>query len=191
MSDGLWRTFAPTYCIMTDKNKEKRTTEGLRQSPVLTLEEKTVMPVFTSVDSAEDFAEIFYAEEKNIRPSIGPVDAFTLVHWADHAQEGHLREFVFDPEATSAGRWTDPRATMSLSHYRRFAAELDSGLEKLFAEACAALGYGPEGPPLESPWPQEERAWVMDWCWSRVEEVAEDARARASEWELSADPEPS
>jgi hypothetical protein len=32
---------------------------------------------------------------------------------------------------------------------------------------------------------KEEKAWVMDWCWSRVEEVAEDARARASEWETN------
>lgn len=56
-----------------------------------------------------------------------------------------------------------------------------------FAEAHMALGYGPEGPPLEVPWVREEKAWVMDWCWSRVEDVAEDARARASEWETNDD----
>jgi hypothetical protein len=28
---------------------------------------------------------------------------------------------------------------------------------------------------------------VMEWCWSRVEDVAEDARARASEWETKDD----
>jgi hypothetical protein len=40
---------------------------------------------------------------------------------------------------------------------------------------------------LEVPWVKEEKAWVMDWCSARVEDVAEDARARASEWETKDD----
>ena len=190
MSDGLWRYFAPVYYTMTDKNREKRAPSGGLRSPVLTLQEGTVQPVFTSVESARDFAETFYDEKDPIRPEIGPMDAFKLAHMVDVAEEVGVRELVFDPEAISVGQWMDPQVIMPMSYYRRFVADLDSGLEKLFAEACMALGYGPEGPPLELPWVTEEKAWVMDWCWSRVEGVAEDARARASEWETSPDPQP-
>jgi hypothetical protein len=48
-------------------------------------------------------------------------------------------------------------------------------------------GIRARGSPLEVPWVKEEKAWVMDWCSARVEDVAEDARARASEWETKDD----
>ena len=187
---GLWREIAPVYCIMKDKNKETRPPSGGLSSPVLTLQDGGLLPVFTSVELTRDFAETFYAEEDPIKAQPGPLDAFQLAHMVDLAEEVGVRELVFDPEATSVGQWTDPQVIMPLSYYRRFVAELDSGLEKLFTEACMALGYGPEGPTLEIPWAKEEWAWVEDWCWSRVEEVVEDALARTSEWETKADPEP-
>ena len=190
MSGGLWRYYAPVYYIVMHRFREKGAPSGGLRSQVLTLQEGTVVAVFTSVELARDFAETFYAEEDPITPVIGAFDAFKLAHTVDLAEEIGVRELVFDPEATSVGQWTEPQVIMPLSYYRRFIAELDSGLEKLFAEAWMALGYGPEGPPFEIPWVKEERAWVEDWCWSRVEDVAEDARARASEWETSPDPRP-
>jgi hypothetical protein len=185
VSGGLWRYYAPVYYIVMDRKSEKGAPSGGLTSTVLTLQEGSVRAVFTSVELARDFAEIFYAEEDHITPVIGAFDAFKLAHSVDLSEEIGVRELVFDPEATSVGQWTDPQVIMPLSYYRRYVAELDSGLEKLFAEACMALGYGPEGPPFEIPWVKEERAWVEDWCWSRVEDVAEDARARASEWETN------
>ena len=190
MASGIWRVYAPEYYIMTRRISEKGARSGELSSQVLTQQEGTVVAVFTSVELARDFAETFYAEEDPIRPQPGPMDAFQLAHMVDLAEEVGVREFVFDPEATSVGQWTDPQVIMPLSYYRRFVAELDSGLEKLIAEAYMALGYGPEGPPLEVPWVKEEKAWMMEWCWSRVDDVAEDARARASEWETSPDPRP-
>lgn len=190
MSDGLWRYFAPVYYGMTDKNRETRAPSGGLSSPVLTLQAGSLQPVFTSVELAQDFAETFYAEEDPIRPKVGPVDAFLLARTVDLSEEVGVRDLVFDPVATSVGQLACPLVTMPLSYYRRFVAELDSGLEKLFARACAELGYGPEG-PLRTPWGGGEVGWVQDWCWARVDEVVEDARARASEWERSgADPQP-
>jgi hypothetical protein len=183
VSGGLWRYHAPEYYIVVHRDIEKGAPSGGLTSTVLTLQEGTVVAVFTSVELARDFAETFYAEEDPITPVISSMDAFKLAHTVDLAEEVGVRELVFDPEATSVGQWTDPQAIMPLSYYRRFVAELDSGLEKLFAEACMALGYGPEGPPLEIPWVKEEIVWVKDWCSSRVEDVAEDARA--SEWETN------
>jgi hypothetical protein len=187
VSGGLWRYHAPEYYIIMDRNIEEGAPSGGLRSTVLTLQEGTVRAVFTSVELARDFAETFYAEEDPVTPVVTSMDAFKLAHSVDLSEEVGVREVVFDPEATSVGQWTDPQAIMPLSYYRRFVAELDSGLERLFAEACMALGYGPEGPPLEVPWVKEEKAWVMEWCWSRVDDVAEDARARASEWETKDD----
>jgi hypothetical protein len=186
VSSGIWRVYAPEYYILVHRDIEKGAPSGRLTSTVLTLQEGTVVAVFTSVELARDFAETFYAEEDPIRPQPGQMDAFQLAHMVDLAEEVGVREFVFDPEATSVGQWTDPQVIMPLSYYRRFVAELDSGLEKMFAEACTTLGYGPEGPE-KTPWEKEEKVWVMEWCWSRVEEVVEDARARASEWETNDD----
>jgi hypothetical protein len=182
VSGGLWRYHAPEYYIIMDRNIEEGAPSGGLRSTVLTLQEGTVRAVFTSVELARDFAETFYAEEDPVTPVVTSMDAFKLANSVDLSEEVGVREVVFDPEATSVGQWTDPQAIMPLSYYRRFVAELDSGLEKLFAEACATLGLGPKGPE-KTPWVKEEKAWVMDWCWSRVEDVAEDARARASELE--------
>ena len=187
MSGGIWRYHAPEYYIIMDRNIEEGAPSGGLTSTVLTLQEGTVRAVFTSVELARDFAETFYAEEDPITPVVTSMDAFKLAHSVDLSEEVGVREVVFDPEATSVGQWTDPQAIMPLSYFRRFVAELDSGLEKMFGEAYMALGYGPEGPPLEVPWVKEEKAWVMEWCWSRADDVAEDARARASEWETNDD----
>ena len=186
MSGGLWRYHAPEYYIIMDRNIEEGAPSGGLTSTVLTLQEGTVVAVFTSVELARDFAETFYAEEDPITPVVTSMDAFKLAHTVDLAEEVGVREVVFDPEATSVGQWTDPQAIMPLSYFRRFIAELDSGLEKMFAEACTTLGYGPKGPE-KTPWEKEEKVWVMEWCWSRVNDVAEDARARASEWETNDD----
>jgi hypothetical protein len=187
VSGGLWRYHAPEYYIIMDRNIEEGAPSGGLRSTVLTLQEGTVRAVFTSVELARDFAETFYAEEDPVTPVVTSMDAFKLANSVDLSEEVGVREVVFDPEATSVGQWTDPQAIMPLSYFRRFIAELDSGLEKMFGEAYMALGYGPEGPPLEVPWVKEEKAWVMDWCSARVEDVAEDARARASEWETKDD----
>ena len=187
MSGGIWRIYAPEYYIVVHRTIEKGAPAGGLRSTVLTLQEGTVRAVFTSVELARDFAETFYAEEDSVTPVVTSMDAFKLANSVDLSEEVGVRELVFDPEAISIGQWTDPQVIMPLSYYRRFVAELDSGLEKLLAKACMALGYGPEGPPSGIPWVKEERAWVEDWCWSRVEEVAEDARARASEWETKDD----
>jgi hypothetical protein len=190
VSGGIWRVYAPEYYIVVHRTIEKGAPSGGLRSTMLTLQEGTVQAVFTSVELARDFAETFYAEEDHITPVVTSMDAFKLAHSVDLSEEVGVREVVFDPEATSVGQWTDPQAIMPLSYFRRFIAELDSGLEKLIAEAYMALGYGPEGPPLEVPWVKEEKAWMMEWCWSRVDDVAEDARARASEWETSPNPRP-
>jgi hypothetical protein len=187
VSGGIWRVYAPEYYIVVHRTIEKGAPAGGLRSTVLTLQEGTVRAVFTSVELARDFAETFYAEEDSVTPMISSMDAFKLAHSVDLSEEVGVRELVIDPEATSVGQWTGPQAIMPLNYYRRFIAELDSGLEKMFGEAFMALGYGPEGPPLEVPWVKEEKAWVMEWCWSRVEDVAEDARARASEWETKND----
>jgi hypothetical protein len=163
VSGGIWRIYAPEYYIVVHRTIEKGAPSGGMSSRVLTLQEGTVVAVFTSVELARDFAETFYAEEDPIRPQPGPMDAFQLAHMVDLAEEVGVREFVFDPEATSVGQWTDPQAIMPLSYYRRFVAELDRGLEKMFAEACTTLGYGPKGPE-KTPWVKEEKAWVMEWC---------------------------
>jgi hypothetical protein len=184
VSGGLWRYHAPEYYIIMDRNIEEGAPSGGLTSTVLTLQEGTVVAVFISVELARDFAETFYAEEDPITPVISSMDAFKLAQTVDLAEEVGVRELVLDPEATSVGQWTDPQAIMPLSYYRRFVAELDRGLEKLFAEACTTLGLGPKGPE-KTPWVKEEKAWVMEWCWSRVEEVVEDALARTSEWEMN------
>jgi hypothetical protein len=150
VSGGLWRYHAPEYYIIMDRNIEEGAPSGGLRSTVLTLQEGTVRAVFTSVELARDFAETFYAEEDPITPVVTSMDAFKLANSVDLSEEVGVREVVFDPEATSVGQWTDPQAIMPLSYYRRFIAELDSGLKRLFAEACMALGYGPEG-PLGSP----------------------------------------
>jgi hypothetical protein len=183
VSGGIWRYHAPEYYIIMDRNIEEGAPSGGLTSTVLTLQEGTVVAVFTSVELARDFAETFYAEEDPITPVIASMDAFKLAHTVDLAEEVGVRELVFDPEATSVGQWTDPQVIMPLSYYRRFVAELDSGLEKLYAKARMALGYGPKGPE-KRPWEKEETAWVMDLCGWRAEEVVEDALARASEWEM-------
>jgi hypothetical protein len=109
VSEGLWRHFAPVYCIMMRRISEKGARSGELSSQVLTQQEGTVVAVFTSVELARDFAETFYAEEDPIRPQPGPMDAFQLAHMVDLAEEVGVREFVFDPEASSVGQWTDPK----------------------------------------------------------------------------------
>src|ERR687897_2070300 len=116
-----------------DRNIEEGAPSGGLRSQVLTLQEGTVVAVFTSVELARDFAETFYAEEDPITPVVTSMDAFKLANSVDLAEEVGVREVVFDPEAISVGQWTDPQAIMPLSYFRRFIAELDRGLEKMFA----------------------------------------------------------
>lgn len=176
---GLARVFAPAWFVLVDEEDEEQVSFGLLGSDPLTLESGTVLPVFTSLESAEDFAGIYYAVDRPVRPLIGQVDAFLLRVWCDGAG---LEAFAFDPGSDSPGRWTAPRETVSVGHYRRFATELNRGLEKLVARAEVALGREPRD--------HEDAMRMRAWCMSRVEEAIQDAHARAGEWEERAGTQP-
>jgi hypothetical protein len=135
--------------------------------------------LFTSTESAREFAETYYVEEDISRFDYGMVSALGFAGWLEALGEVGVKAVVFDPVATSAGRWTHQSETMTVGYYRRFAAELGSGLENLVAEAYAEAGHEFGNPPNVSR--------MEAWCEPRVEDVAEDARARASEWETKDD----
>lgn len=172
------RVLAPRYFILVDEDDLQRAPSGLLRSPALTLDAGKVQPVFMSSETAGDFAEAYYAEDPTwLR--VGQMDALVLAGLCDGAG---LEAFVFDPAATSAGRWTAPQGTVSVGYYRRFAAELKSRLEELVARAEAVLGQDPEDPQT----PKRVRAW----CEERVEEAVGDAHARAAEFEERAGTQP-
>ena len=173
------RVLAPKYFVLVDENDEERGPSGLLRSPMLALGAGGVQPVFTSSETARDFAEAYYAEGDPARPRVGQVDALVLAGLCDGAG---FEAFVFDPAATSAGRWTAPQGTVSVGYYRRFAAELSSGLEELVDRAEAVLGLDPED--LQTP------KRVREWCEERVGEAVEDAHARAAEFEERESPRP-
>jgi hypothetical protein len=163
---------APEYFVMGEKTGEQIPSVG-EKVWVPTLDGISVLPLFTADESAWDFAETYYTEEDLTRPHIWSVNALTVASWMEEMEKGGLRAVVSDPVATSVGRWTGE--TMTVSYYRRFAAELSSGLEKLVAEAYANAGHE-FGNPVDF-------SQVNAWCESRIKEVVEDAHARASEWE--------
>ena len=165
----------PRYFILVDEGEEKRVPSGLLRSPALTLDAGEVLPVFTSSDTARNFADTYCAEEDSTRLRVGQMDALVLAGLCDGARGAGLAAFVFDPEAASVEHWSGTQRAMSVGCYGRFATELNRGLEKLVARAEAALGR-----ELRD---HEDAMRVRAWCMSRVEEAIEDAHARAGERE--------
>lgn len=172
--NGIGRVYGPEYFVLADESGDEPAPYGLRQVPMLALELGHLLPVFTSAESAQDFVETYYTEENQARVGIGNIGAFTLAGMCKEAEKANFRALVFDPVATEIGCWTDPQGTVSISYYSRFAAELDSGLDKLAAEAEAELGHKPES--------AEDLSQIRAWCEVRIEETVEDAHARAAEW---------
>lgn len=166
---------APTYVLVGEPIDS-------RKGKLTALDDGSVVALFTSTESAREFTETYYAEEDISRFQYGMVNALGFAGWLEALGEVGVKTVVFDPVATSVGRWTDQAETMTVGYYRRFAAELGSGLENLVAEAYADAGHEFGTPPNVSR--------MEAWCESRVDGVIEDARARASEWETSPNPRP-
>ena len=163
---------APTYILIGEPLDS-------RSGQITTLDDGSVVALFTSTESAREFTETYYAEEDISRFSYGMVHALEFAGWLEGLEEIGVKVLVFDPLATSVGRWTDQSETMAVGYYRRFAAELSSGLENLVAEAYADAGHTFGNPANVSR--------MSAWCESRVYGVIEDARARAAEWETNDD----
>lgn len=167
---------APRYVVAVDEKIERQGRGGLAAFDWRTLDAGAVLPAFGSLELFLDFVGTYYAVEGEALPVHVKVDAFGLSRVLGHLEPAGVRSVVIDPVATAAGRWSDPRETMTLTYYRRFVEEMRPGLDGLFAEAAARLG-GSEG------WrtPQNMRR-LEGWCAPRIEEVAKDAHARAGEW---------
>jgi hypothetical protein len=163
---------APTYILIGQPLDS-------RSGQLTTLDDGSVVALFTSTESAREFTETYYAEEDISRFQYGMVNALGFAGWLESLEEIGVKVLVFDPVATSIGRWTDQAETVTVSYYRHFAAELSSGLENLVAEAYADAGHEFGHPPNVSR--------MSAWCESRVDGVIEDARSRASEWETNDD----
>jgi hypothetical protein len=163
---------APTYVLVGEPIDS-------RSGKLTTLDDGSLVALFTSTESAREFAETYYAEEDISRFNYGMVNALGFAGWLEALEEIGVKVLVFDPVATSVGRWTDQAETVTVSYYRHFAAELGSGLENLVAEAYADARHEFGNPPNVSR--------MSAWCESRVDSVIEDVRARAAEWETKDD----
>ena len=119
-----------------------------------------MVAVFTSVELARDFAETFYAGEDPIRPYPGPMDALPVGTHGRSRGGGRSESSFLTPRLPPLGSGRTP-SNHALELLPPLRCGVGLGLEKLFAEACMALGYGP-GDPLWSPVGEEEREWVKD-----------------------------
>jgi len=165
---------APTYVLVGEPIDS-------RKGKLTALDDGSIVALFTSTESAREFTETYYAEEDISRFQYGMVNALGFAGWLEALGEVGVKTVVFDPVATSVGRWTHQSETVTVGYYRHFAAELGSGLENLVAEAYTDAGHEFGNPPNVSR--------MSAWCESRVDGVIEDARARAAEWVAKADPQ--
>src|SRR5918997_366425 len=91
---------APTYVLIGEPS-------GPGSGRLTTLDDGTVVALFTSTESAREFTETYYAEEDISRFHYGMVNALGFAGWLEALGEVGVKTVVFDPVATSVGRWTD------------------------------------------------------------------------------------
>ena len=136
---------APTYVLIGEPT-------GPEYGRLTALDDGSVVALFTSTESAREFAETYYAEEDISRYHYGMVNALAFTGWLEALGEVGVKAVVVDPVATCVGQWTDQAETMTVGYYGRFAAEMSSGLEKLVAEAYADAGHEFGNPRTSRGW---------------------------------------
>ena len=98
--------------------REQRERTGLMS--ILALEGGT-LPVFTSLESFWDFAEVFYPKTHALCPVPFEIGAYDLADLTEQMMEMTPTRFmVFDPVAISAERCDYVLEPISITAYRRF-----------------------------------------------------------------------
>jgi hypothetical protein len=167
---------APKYFVPVDE-KELPNHGGPAAFNWRTLDEGTIVPAFTSLESFLNFVQTFYAGEGSTVPVHLDLKASDLGDVLEYLKPEGVESVAIDPMSNYPGQWSDPWETMSADYLRRLSEEMRSGLDRVFAEVVAELGDSED-------WrtPQNIRK-VKRWSASRVEEVIKDAHARIQEWE--------
>jgi hypothetical protein len=161
---------APIYYFGVDNPTEEDIARDEAPFRVLLLDGDNILPTWSSLGRYDDFFRIYRGGDNPILPFPWDPNAFDLANIAGglaHAGVGYL---IVDPEATSAGRWANPREAMTIRYFRRLTEEIFPGLEELFAEAVAELG--------QEPMREEDFEWVREWSAPRIEKVFKDAHAQ-------------
>ena len=161
---------APIYYFGVDDPTEEDIARDEAPFRVCLLDEGDILPTWSSLDRYQDFFRIYRGGDNLILPFPWEPNAFDLANIAGALQQAGVDYLIVDPEATSAGRWANPREAMTIRYFRRLTEEIFPGLEELFAEATAELGHEPRN--------HEEFEWVRRRCATRIEEVFKDAHAR-------------
>ena len=169
---------APRYFVPVNE-KESPKHGGPAAFDWRTLNEGSILPVFTSLELFLDFVQTYYAGEGSTVPVHLNLKAFDLTEVLEFLKPEGVESVVIDPVSYRAGQWSDPWETMSADYLRRLAEEMRPGLDRLFAEVVSELGDSED-------WrtPLNIRK-VKRWSASRVEEVVKDAHARIQEWEVT------
>ena len=166
---------APRYYVIADEKAEDQTSGWDRALHSLTLDGGGTLAAFTSLEKAQEFIEAYYAEELQGLLIPLEVNAFELANAIAELEREGLRTLVFDPVATSAGRWADPRETMTSSYYLSFAGLMYESLGRLFENAAAKAGDWRNN--------RQDLQEVIDSCAPHVDEVIADSHALVQEWE--------
>ena len=169
---------APKYYIPVDE-KEYPKHGGPAAFNWRTLEEGSILPALTSLELFLDFVQTYYAGEGSTVPVHLNLKAFELADVLESLEPEGVESVAIDPVSNRAGQWSDPWETMSAEYFRRLAEEMRPGLDRLFAEVVAKLGYSEDWEA-----PQNLRK-VKRLSALRVEEVVKDAHARIQEWEAT------
>jgi hypothetical protein len=170
---------APKYFVPVDDQNEPRKHGGPAAFNWRTLDEGSILPAFTSLELFLDFVQTYYAGEGSTVPAHLNLKAFELADVLEFLEPEGVEAVAIDPVSNRAGQWSDPWETMSAEYFRRLAEEMRPGLNRLFAEVVAELGYSEDWDA-----PQSLRK-VKRLSAPRVDDVVKDAHARIQEWETN------
>ena len=172
---------APKYFVPVDR-KESVNHGGNAAFHWRTLDEGSILPAFTSLESFLNFVQTYCAGEGSTEPVRMDLKVFELADVLEFLEREGVESVAIDPMTNYPGRWSDPWETMSADYVRRLAEEMRPGLDTLFAEVVAELGDSED-------WRTRQNIRkVKRWSASRVEEVVKDAHARIQEWETRKGP---
>ena len=172
------RYIAPQYYVAVNRNAEFEGIPGrFEHVHRRTLDGGSVLPVFSFREWCKDFVKTYYASEGSPLPKPLNQDALSLAEVLEYLEPQGTCKVAFNPKAIAPGKWMRPSQLVTASYWRRFASELRSPLEKLFAEKATEVEDCVGNP---------DDLWkVKQLCAPSVPEIVQYAHARTSEWELN------
>lgn len=160
------------YVIVNDPSSDPHASTDVK----VRIYDSDILPVFNSLETLQEFVAFQHSADEPIQPTPFEIDAFELAVKVEMlGATAGLKFLIFDPVAAFEGRWVGPEKPISVNFYCRDMLEAVRGVKRLFAEGEAKLGDRASTP--------EGREELLVWCVLQAEKIADDARARAEEWE--------